>query len=88
MQNPETGNAQTTRPKIFVLGATGGTGHLIVAQALARGYDVTVLVRSVEKARDLNLKVKIHGNGYVIKQSPGPGVRWDESGTLVLNLQG
>ena len=46
------------------------------------------LREAVEKARDLNLKVKIHGNGYVIKQSPGPGVRWDESGTLVLNLQG
>jgi uncharacterized protein YbjT (DUF2867 family) len=54
MQNPETGNVQTTRPKILVLGATGGTGRLIVAQALARGYDVTVLVRSVEKARDLD----------------------------------
>jgi cell division protein FtsI (penicillin-binding protein 3) len=46
------------------------------------------LREAVEKARDLNLKVKIHGNGYVIKQSPTPGVRWDESGTLVLNLQG
>jgi uncharacterized protein YbjT (DUF2867 family) len=54
MQTPETGNVQTTRPKILVLGATGGTGRLIVAQALARGYDVTVLVRSVEKARDLD----------------------------------
>jgi cell division protein FtsI (penicillin-binding protein 3) len=46
------------------------------------------LREAVEKARDLDLKVKIHGNGYVIKQSPGPGVRWDESGILVLNLQG
>jgi len=46
------------------------------------------LREAVEKARDLNLKVKIHGNGYVIKQSPGPGGRWDENGMLVLNLQG
>ncbi len=46
------------------------------------------LREAVEKARDLDLKVKIHGNGYVIKQSPGPGVRLDESGILVLNLQG
>src|SRR5688572_29379613 len=46
------------------------------------------LREAVEKARDLNLKVKIHGNGYVVKQSPGPGGRWDENGMLVLNLQG
>jgi uncharacterized protein YbjT (DUF2867 family) len=39
--------------KILVLGATGATGRLIVGQAAARGYDVTVLVRSAEKARDL-----------------------------------
>lgn len=39
-----------TRPSILVLGATGGTGRLIVAQALARGYDVTALVRSPESA--------------------------------------
>ncbi|WP_314949442.1 SDR family oxidoreductase [Bradyrhizobium cosmicum] len=36
--------------KILVLGATGATGRLIVSQAVARGYDVTVLVRSAEKA--------------------------------------
>ncbi|MCK1467355.1 SDR family oxidoreductase [Bradyrhizobium sp. 193] len=39
--------------KILVLGATGATGRLIVNQAVARGYDVTVLVRSAEKARDI-----------------------------------
>ena len=41
------------RPKILVLGATGGTGRLIVAQSLARGYDVTALVRSPGKAKIL-----------------------------------
>src|SRR3954466_5775300 len=39
--------------KILVLGATGATGRLIVNQAVARGYDVTVLVRSAEKASDI-----------------------------------
>jgi len=43
----------TARTKILVLGATGGTGRSIVKQALARGYDVTMLVRSPEKASDL-----------------------------------
>ena len=37
------------RRSVLVLGATGGTGRLIVAQALARGHDVHVLVRSPEK---------------------------------------
>ena len=46
-------DAHTARSKVLVLGATGGTGRSIVKQALARGYDVTVLVRSPEKARDL-----------------------------------
>jgi len=40
-------------PKILILGATGPTGRHIVNQAIARGYDVTVLVRSPEKAADL-----------------------------------
>ncbi|NKN39067.1 SDR family oxidoreductase [Agrobacterium sp. a22-2] len=41
-------------PKILILGATGPTGRHIVSQALAHGYDVTVLARSSEKATDLN----------------------------------
>jgi len=37
----------------LVLGATGGTGRLIVSQALAQGYDVAALVHSPEKGGDL-----------------------------------
>jgi uncharacterized protein YbjT (DUF2867 family) len=40
-------------PKILILGATGPTGRHIVSQAVNRGYDVTVLVRSPEKAADM-----------------------------------
>jgi putative NADH-flavin reductase len=46
-------NMRATPPKILVVGATGGTGRSIVTQALARGYNVTVLVRSPEKASAL-----------------------------------
>lgn len=53
MSNTENTTRPTSQPRILVLGATGGTGRLIVAQALARGYDVAVLVRSPEKATDL-----------------------------------
>src|SRR4051812_38709066 len=38
---------------ILVLGATGGTGRLIVRDALAQGHAVTALVRSPDKAGDL-----------------------------------
>src|SRR5216683_2615656 len=34
--------------KLFVIGATGGTGREIVQQALARGHHVTAFVRSPE----------------------------------------
>jgi uncharacterized protein YbjT (DUF2867 family) len=40
-------------PKILILGATGPTGRHIVSQALARGWDASILVRSPEKAADL-----------------------------------
>ncbi|WP_257166316.1 NAD(P)-dependent oxidoreductase [Bradyrhizobium sp. SRS-191] len=46
-------NATTSKPSILVLGATGGTGQLIVRDALARGYNVSALVRSPDKAGDL-----------------------------------
>jgi len=41
--------------KIPVLGATGGTGRLIVRDALAKGHSVVALVRS--KVRALNFLV-------------------------------
>ena len=46
------------------------------------------LREAVEKARAMRVKVKMHGNGYVIKQAPMAGGRWSEEDILVLNLQG
>jgi len=43
----------TNQPHILVIGATGPTGRLIVSQAIARGYHVSALVRSPQKAKDL-----------------------------------
>jgi uncharacterized protein YbjT (DUF2867 family) len=39
--------------KVLVLGATGGTGRLIVRDALAKGHSVVALVRSKATAPDL-----------------------------------
>lgn len=46
------------------------------------------LREAVEKARAMKVKVKMLGNGYVVRQSPAPGGRWNEESILVLNLQG
>jgi uncharacterized protein YbjT (DUF2867 family) len=46
MNNLTNNSAKTAQSKILVLGATGGTGRLIVGQALERGQEVTALVRS------------------------------------------
>ena len=39
--------------KVLVLGATGGTGRLVVRDALTKGHSVVALVRSKARALDL-----------------------------------
>ena len=46
------------------------------------------LREAVEKARAMKIKVKMNGYGYVVKQSPAPGGRWNNNDGLLLNLQG
>ena len=46
------------------------------------------LREAVEKARAMRVKVKMRGNGYVVRQFPAPGGRWNQEEILVLNLQG
>jgi len=46
--------------KIFLLGATGGTGGAVLEQALARGHEVTALVRSPEKITIRNPALAVH----------------------------
>lgn len=46
------------------------------------------LREALEKAQTLKVKVRLQGNGYVVKQSPAAGGRWNDEGVLVLNLQG
>uniref|UniRef100_UPI000D3C57C9 NAD(P)-dependent oxidoreductase n=1 Tax=unclassified Variovorax TaxID=663243 RepID=UPI000D3C57C9 len=53
MTDSTTTGTAPARKKVLVLGATGGTGRLIVEQALARGHDVHALVRSPQKASGL-----------------------------------
>lgn len=48
--------------KILVLGATGATGRLIVAKAIAEGHNVVALVRSKAKAEELTGAELIEGD--------------------------
>jgi putative NADH-flavin reductase len=47
--------------KIFLLGATGGTGGAVLEQGLARGHQITALVRSPEKITIRNPSLVVHG---------------------------
>ncbi len=54
--------------KILVFGATGGTGRLVVQQALEKGFDVTAFVRNPEKLKIKNVNLKIV-QGDVLQQN-------------------
>src|ERR1700730_8311306 len=64
------------------LGATGGTGRLIVRDVLAKGHSVAVLVRS--KARALDLPGSRHDRGRCSIASPLLGHRRDRQRELAL----
>lgn len=62
---------------------------LVDAGAEAAPDFVGLSLREVfEKAQSLGVKVRLQGNGYVVKQSPAAGDRWNDDGILVLSLQG
>jgi putative NADH-flavin reductase len=46
--------------RIFLLGATGRTGGAILEQGLARGHQITALVRSPEKITIRNESLSVH----------------------------
>lgn len=54
------GGADRPRPgRILIVGATGGTGRQLVAQALERGYEVTALARNPAKLRIESPRLKV-----------------------------
>lgn len=48
--------------KVLVLGATGGTGRLIVREAIAEGHEVVALVRDKKKAGMLSGATLVEGD--------------------------
>src|SRR5712692_4946670 len=54
------GDAPRNRPtRVLIVGATGGTGRLLVAQALERGYAVTALVRDSSRLQVKHPQLKV-----------------------------
>jgi putative NADH-flavin reductase len=52
--------------RLFILGATGRTGSLLVEQALTRNYHVTAIVRSPERIGLRNERLTIlKGNAMI-----------------------
>jgi putative NADH-flavin reductase len=45
--------------KLLVVGATGGTGKELVAQALARGHDMTVLIRDPRRLEHADPRLRV-----------------------------
>jgi cell division protein FtsI (penicillin-binding protein 3) len=46
------------------------------------------LREALEKAQSMKVKVRLQGNGYVVKQMPAAGGHWNDEEVLVLSLQG
>lgn len=51
--------------RLLVLGATGGTGQRIVAQALEQGHDLSVLVRSPQKLNLSHERLRVVAGSFV-----------------------
>jgi cell division protein FtsI (penicillin-binding protein 3) len=79
--------AQAEAPIRRVMRREGLSGGNVRSDAVPDFVGLS-LREAVEKARDLKVKVKMHGNGYVTKQLPAPGSHWSENDVLVLTLQG
>ena len=56
---PASGATRNRPTRILLVGATGGTGRQLVAQALARGHVVTALVRNPARLQISHPQLKV-----------------------------
>ena len=70
------GVAKTEKPsRILIIGATGGTGRILVHEALERGYTVTAFVRDPSKLAVEHPKLKIIRGDVLDRESVAAAVR-------------
>lgn len=60
----------------------------VVAEGEVPDFMGLSMREALEKAQSINVKIKLQGNGYVVRQAPAAGGRWADDGLLVLKLQG
>jgi uncharacterized protein YbjT (DUF2867 family) len=65
--------------RVLIVGATGGTGRQLVAQALERGYVVTALVRTPSKLRLEHPQLKIVQGNVLDLAAVGEAMRGQEA---------
>jgi len=61
---------------------------MVVAEGEVPDFMGLSMREALEKAQSINVKIKLQGNGYVVRQAPAAGGRWADDGLLVLKLQG
>ena len=65
--------------RILIVGATGGTGRQLVAQALERGFWVTALVRNPSKLRTEHQRLTVVQGNVLDAGSVGAAMRGQEA---------
>jgi uncharacterized protein YbjT (DUF2867 family) len=74
------GGAPRHRPsRVLIVGATGGTGRQLVAQALARGYAVTALVRDPSRLQISHPQLTVIQGNVLDETSVGAAMRGQEA---------
>jgi uncharacterized protein YbjT (DUF2867 family) len=72
------------RTRLLIIGATGGTGRQVVAQALERGLTVTVLVRNPLKLRVQHPQLSVVRGDVLDYESVDAAVRGQDAVVCVL----
>jgi putative NADH-flavin reductase len=83
-----TGGAPSRPSRVLIVGATGGTGRQLVAQALERGYEVTALVRDPTKLDTVHPSLRIVKGDVRDPASCADAVRGTEAVVCALGHRG
>jgi len=74
------GGASRSRPtRVLIVGATGGTGRQLVAQALERGYAVTAFVRDPSRLRVAHAQLTVLQGDVLDRASVEAAMRGQEA---------
>jgi putative NADH-flavin reductase len=78
-RTPATGESRRRPARVLIVGATGGTGRQLVAQALERGHEVTALVRNPSKLQIDHPRLTVIKGDVLDKESVVAAVRGQDA---------